>query len=111
MVFIFSVVLVIIDVVLKVESIAKSFFESVRGEENVCGVFVNVYMNFSCVDDGLVNFICGVVNREGVFKVFVNILMGFVGSRFEEFMFRVACSMFILWGSKDIIILFDFLFG
>ena len=108
---IFSVVLAIIDAVLKVEPIAKPLFESVRGEENVRGALANVYMNPSRVDDGLVNSICGAANREGAFKAFVNILTGPAGPRPEELMPRVACPMLILWGSKDTITPLDFPLG
>jgi len=108
---IFSVVLAIIDAVLKVEPIAKPLFESVRGEENVRGALANVYMNPIRVDDGLVNSICGAANREGAFKAFVNILTGPAGPRPEELMPRVACPMLILWGSKDTITPLDFPLG
>ncbi|CEF99871.1 Alpha/beta hydrolase fold-1 [Ostreococcus tauri] len=108
---IFSVVLAIIDTVLKIEPIAKPLFNSVRGEENVRGALANVYMDASRVDDGLVKSICGAANREGAFKAFVNILTGPAGPRPEELMPNVECPILILWGSKDTITPLDFPLG
>lgn len=108
---IFSVVLAVIDAVLKVDAVAKPLFDGVRGEENVRGALAKVYMDPSRVDDGLVKSICGAASREGAFRAFVKILTGPAGPRPEELMPRVKCPMLILWGTKDTITPLDFPLG
>mmetsp|Transcript_6687 Transcript_6687/g.16602 ORF Transcript_6687/g.16602 Transcript_6687/m.16602 type:complete len:346 (+) Transcript_6687:225-1262(+) len=108
---VFSVVLAVIDFVLKFDFIAKPLFDNVRGEESVKSALQGVYKDASRVDDALVSSICTAAEREGAFRAFVRILTGPPGPRPELLMPDVVCPMLILWGEEDGITPMDFPLG
>lgn len=108
---VFSVVLAIIDFVLRFDAVAKPVFDGVRGEENVRGALRGVYKDPTRVDDALVASICDAAERPGAFRAFVRILTGPPGPRPEELMDDVRCPVLILWGDEDGITPLDFPLG
>ena len=93
--------LLLIDLLLNQEKIARYLFDGFRKPESLKKVLLNVYRNQAAVDDDLVHMLYAPSCDQGALECFVSVITGPPGPSPQTLVPKLKKPLLVMWGTDD----------